>query len=589
MTPSTALPKRIFLLSQATDPADVRKILVNTALTDGWMPLVVNMNMSIFVGMIVLTAGFGALDSLVFLGVHLGLTTVAMVIFLLLQVRRQAGNDMTLGLTERLLIGNDVLLMLGWSLGISVFARPDDETRSLLLVLLLAVAGIASAALNAKTLPNLLIGRLALFGPALMMLAVLQPTLWPLLFAAMSVALAFSIGIGYAVHVQLLNEANLTLGLREASRTLGERSADLQAAAEVEKQSQDQLLREAHFRERFLHSINHDLAQPLAGLHMSLFALDKQPLDDNARTAVKTAQACLTTAKSLISDVSDQAQLQGTAPQPLMENVDLGPLLADVAAALRPVAQQKGLDLRTVPSRVSVHADPHMLGRVLRNLVHNALRYTDQGRVVLGVRPGPDTVRIVVADSGRGIAAKAQPFVFDPFFQQAGKDNGRDGHIGLGLAIVQQLTEAMGGTVSLRSTEGVGTAFTVTLNRVGHRARPQMRRALLAEDRPQMRHDMAQLLRDAGFAVTAPGKSDLPDLVGADLTVYDLVLLDFELDQGLTALDILQPCDPAVLARTIVVSDHSDPHFSTQLDDRGIRFVAKPLRAEHIADFVASI
>ena len=577
------LPDRIYLLSQAIRPAEVRAILVATALKDGWMPLVVNMNLSIFVGMIALTAGFGAIQSLVFLAIHLTLTTFAMVIYLVLQLRAQRAPSESGERTEQLLYFNDMLMMLGWGASLALFVAPLDETRSLMLVLLLSVAGIASAALNAKTLMNLMIGRFALFGPPAVFVAVAQPALWPLLLASLSVGAAISVGIGYAVHVQLLNESNLVLQSRDTAVLLED-------TARQEADAQRQLLREARLREHFLHSVTHDLSQPLAGLDMCLYTLDQQDLAAPARGPVATARTCLSTAKSLIADVAQLAALQDGGPPAQLETVALGPLIEELGIELAPVAQSRGLDLRLVPSRARALADPQMVRRVLRNLAFNALDYTPRGRVLIGVRQRGSTLGIVVADTGAGIEPSRQASVFDAF-QRGTEAAGEAPHLGLGLAIVDSLTRAMGGAVDLRSQPGRGTLVEIRLPRaLGVAKLTSGPRILLAEDRPALRAALEARLAVLGCRVTAPATAEaMRTHTGAGLAAFDGCLLDFTLAPDLTAFDLLRAAAPEVWARVLVISDHADRIVQARIAAGGARFAAKPVTERALTGWLAAL
>jgi len=581
-----ALPDRIYLLSQAKRPGEVRKILVNAALTDGWMPLIVNMNMSIFVGMIALTAGYGPVAALEFLALHLTITTLAMVIYLALQYHRTSAHGIAPAVTERLLYANDVLLMLGWGAGLALFFDPSDQSRSLMLVILLAVAGIASAALNAKTLSNLLLGRLALFGPALIFVMAQQPVLWPLLSATLVGSAAFAIGIGYAVHVQLLNESNLVLTMRDANALVSRQAQELAQSARQEQQARDQLLKEARIRESFLHSINHDLSQPLSGLDMCLYTLGRHDLPGAARAPLQAAQRSLSTAKSLIRNVSELARMQGERPAPVLGAVSASEVLGHVAQEAAALAQKKGLSLRMVPTAARVWADPDMLARVLRNLVFNAVEYTVSGRILLGVRRRGGQIGLVVADTGIGIAPEHQPRIFDAFFRPSDTAPGEQPHIGLGLAIVRELTEAMGGQVRVASVPGRGARFEVRLP-AARMPPDQAGRVLLVEDRDDLRAELAQMLADLGQAVTAPTTpAEWQALPGQDLTGYDRIVLDFSILPGLTALDILRVCPPQLRRRALVISQFEDPETRALLAQMGVPFLRKPVTPAQLSAWI---
>ncbi|SEW42658.1 Signal transduction histidine kinase [Cognatiyoonia koreensis] len=589
----TGLPDRIYLLSQAIRPAEVRQILVNTALTDGWMPLVINMNISIFVGMTALTAGFGATQSLTFLVIHLSATTAAMIVYLLLQLRRQMGRELSLDATERGLCFNDILVMCGWGLGLALFFIPQDDDRSLMLVLLMAVAGISSAALNAKTLPTLLFGRITLFGPAMFFVAWTQPILWPLLIATLMVGAAMSVGIGYAVHIQLLNEANLVLRMRDTNALLVQQSKTLERSAKQERQAQEQLLEEAQLRERFLHAINHDLSQPLSGLGMCLYTLDQSAgMPPDTRGPLNAARKCLQTAKSLIRDVTDVAQRKGERPLPKIEDIPLGPLFERIVDELNPVAEQKGLALRYVATSQAVKADVNMLRRVLRNLAFNAIDYTDSGKVLLGAKKRGETTGIIVADTGRGIPKDKHDSVFDAYFRNTAENDQDRSHVGLGLAIVRDLTQAMGGEAVLKSAPEHGSLFEIRLRRSEPTKAKQFPRkarghVLLAEDQPGLREHLSLMLRQLGYQVTAPTtEAGLRKLTDMTLTGYDRLLLDVSLLPDLTALDILRAAGKDIYGRTLVISEYADAGVRAHLSAIGVTFAQKPISRDRLATWL---
>jgi signal transduction histidine kinase len=154
------------------------------------------------------------------------------------------------------------------------------------------------------------------------------------------------------------------------------------------------------------------------------------------------------------------------------ETMDVHELLADVATSFTPQAEGAGIDLCVVANAVmplSLYGDPGRLDQVLSNLVSNALRYTPQGgRITLGAAPiytaTGEQVKIEVVDTGQGIAPEELPFIFDRFWRgdRARTHSGGAGS-GLGLAITAQLVKAHGGTITVASTPGQGTTFTVTL------------------------------------------------------------------------------------------------------------------------------
>jgi len=588
------LPQRIFLLSQAERPEEIKKSLLDSAVSDGWINLLVNINTAIFVGLIALTADFGALQSLGFLGIQLTFTVVGTIIFLFLQLRRQSNRLVGTVRTEKLLTLSDFLLMASWGFGVLLFLSPMHYDRSILTIVLLTAAGISSAALNAKLLPTLIMGRIILFLPSLVYYLNVQPPFWGLLICTLFFACAVSIGIGYAIHVQHLHEANLAFKLRETSVLLEQQSFSLERSLLLEHQAQNRILKETKLREQFLHSISHDLNQPLGALGLYLNDLENQDLPERTRASLVSAGQCLGSARTLIQSVSQLAWIEEHLPPPTLTDVPLQPLIARLVDEAATVARSKGLRLANIATSVRVRADADFLERVLRNLVHNALQYTARGRVVIGVRRrAGGLVEIVVADTGTGIPSEDQARIFEAFFQTDTAKSRQAGNVGLGLSIVHDLVSAMNGRITLKSIEGRGSMFGVILpaseNAQGDEPSKPVEgpaagitgdspgKVLLCEDRQDYRRTISAMLTSLGYTVdSAATPAELAAIDGAALAAYHVLILDFDLGNGITAFDILNRCDPDRLPAYLIISQYDDPNTIFEIKERGGRFLKKP-------------
>jgi signal transduction histidine kinase len=169
----------------------------------------------------------------------------------------------------------------------------------------------------------------------------------------------------------------------------------------------------------------------------------------------------------LLNSLLDMSKLDAGVVVPTMEEVDLGQMFDRLAEEYRIRAAEKGLEFRLVPTTLSLVSDPALLERLLRNLIENALRYTPVGRILLGCRQVDGNARIMVADTGIGIAPEHQEAVFEEFHQVANSARDRNQGLGLGLAIVRRLASLLGGRVELQSELGKGCRFTLVLPVVG--------------------------------------------------------------------------------------------------------------------------
>jgi CheY-like chemotaxis protein/anti-sigma regulatory factor (Ser/Thr protein kinase) len=151
-----------------------------------------------------------------------------------------------------------------------------------------------------------------------------------------------------------------------------------------------------------------------------------------------------------------------------MDMIALAEVFERLAFEYAPVAQQKGLALRVMSTSLYVRSDPTLLARIVRNLLANAVRYTERGRVTIGCRRRGAQVSIEVWDTGPGIPAEKFAEVFQEFAQLGNPERDRRKGLGLGLAIVERLAKLLGHGLELRSTLGKGSVFAVTVERGRH-------------------------------------------------------------------------------------------------------------------------
>lgn len=251
-----------------------------------------------------------------------------------------------------------------------------------------------------------------------------------------------------------LREANATLERRVAERT--EELAEATAAAEKANRS----------KSRFLAAAGHDMLQPLEAAEMFAGLLEREATSPRAQALLQDLGRTQQSLRHLVRSVLDVSKLEAGVVTPVMGPVAIGPLLMGVASELAPQAAAKELRLAVVPTGLWVHSDAHLLERVVRNLVSNALRYTREGGVVLGVRRRGDAVVIQIADSGEGIAPEDQERIFEAFVQVGTGGRDRSEGLGLGLSVVRGLCRLLDHRVTLWSQPGRGSVFSVECRRV---------------------------------------------------------------------------------------------------------------------------
>jgi two-component system, sensor histidine kinase len=218
-------------------------------------------------------------------------------------------------------------------------------------------------------------------------------------------------------------------------------------------------------KSRFLAVASHDLRQPLHALELFVQALEDTPLPAHANQLVSNVRRSVNSMEELFDALLDISRLDAGAVRPRVESLPLADLFERLSFEYAPVARQKGLSLSVVKTSVYVRSDPTLLARIVRNLVANAVRYTERGQVTIGCRRRGAQVRIEVWDTGPGIAPEKHALVFQEFTQLGNPDRDRRKGLGLGLAIVERLARLLGHEVELRSRVGKGSVFAVTVPR----------------------------------------------------------------------------------------------------------------------------
>lgn len=213
-------------------------------------------------------------------------------------------------------------------------------------------------------------------------------------------------------------------------------------------------------RAKFFAGANHDLRQPLQAMGIYLQILQMQT-DDRTREVVEQLDATARSISTLVEQLLEVSRIEAGNLEVKMECVRIEDLMRDLAGEFEPVAAVKGLKFSTRPLPVSVKTDPMLVGRILRNLITNAIRYTNRpgARIVLAARRlSGGRVTIGVYDQGPGIARSERRRIFEAFYRgEAGKAS--DGGFGLGLSIVSGLARRLGIGVSVGSRPGRGSVF----------------------------------------------------------------------------------------------------------------------------------
>jgi Na+/proline symporter/signal transduction histidine kinase len=380
--------------------------------------------------------------------------------------------------------------------------------------------------------------------------------------------------------------------LREVNETLEQRVAERTREAEQANLS----------KTRFLAAISHDVLQPINAARLFTSALREAAGDPGEQQRLaERVDASLRDAEELLDGLLDISRLDAGALKPELGVFRLDELLASVAAQYAPLAASRGLRFRVHGGKVSVRSDRRLLRRALQNFVANALRYTKEGRVILGVRRRGSQVEIEVWDSGPGIPPHHLAQIFEEFrrFDQPSPWGERG--LGLGLSICQRVSRMLDHPISVRSWPGRGSVFGMRVPLADTEAPSKPPRApaqggeltglkvLCLDNDREILEGMEALLGRWGVevrvaetvaAARALAESERPDVLLADFHLHD------EMD-GLGALAGLRNLCGEQTPALLVTADGSDA-VKRAARDLGIPVLTKPVKPASLRAFLAA-
>ncbi|MGZ9046317.1 MAG: response regulator, partial [Telluria sp.] len=300
--------------------------------------------------------------------------------------------------------------------------------------------------------------------------------------------------------------------LAEQALHLDQKNSALTLAQDELRARALELERASRYKSEFLANMSHELRTPLnSSLILAKLLSDNTPgnLSDEQVRFAKTIYSAGNDLLQLINDILDISKVEAGKLDLVLEEVPLRRTVENLGMVFEPLAAQKKLDFKVevdanVPGTIST--DRQRLEQVLKNLLSNAVKFTDAGAVSMHVTSGADgAVNFSVTDSGIGIAQDQHERIFDAFHQADGTTSRRFGGTGLGLSISRDLTGLLGGTLSVESTPGKGSSFTLSLPRNGAVASVPQPAALAPTAAPEAP-------RSAATAATAAAAAEAPPL-----------------------------------------------------------------------------
>ena len=497
----------------------------------------------------------------------------------------------SMGAWRAMSIGGSGLAGLIWGIGALYLDVAHGLAHQLFLVMGIVGMGAGSVYASASLMPSFF----AFFYPSILLPAGA--------FLLQSDSLHFTLGVLLLAFLAIMTPFALRLSrLMDESIRLRFENVRLIDQLRCQKEAAD----EANVaKSRFLAVASHDLRQPLHALGLFVEALQETQLATRERQVITNIRRSVDAMEELFNSLLDISRLDAGIVQPLVATIPLNMVFDRVRFEYAQIARQKRLSLQVMKTSVYVKSDPALLARLIRNLLSNALYYTDQGGVVLGCRRNGKNVRIEVWDTGKGIPADQHAEIFREFVQIGNPERDRRRGLGLGLAIVERLAKLLNHEVGLRSVLGKGSVFSITLPR-GTREEYQPEEfgaesvsfdlaqafVLVIDDEAVVQEGMAALLRkwDCDVLTAGSGAQMLAKLVTAQ-RVPDLIVSDYRLEgaeDGIQVIEMLRSEFNADIPALLVTGD-TDPDRLREAEVSGLPILHKPLNPARLRTLIVNL
>ncbi len=361
-------------------------------------------------------------------------------------------------------------------------------------------------------------------------------------------------------------------------------------------------------KSRFLAVASHDLRQPLQALYLFTGVLARKNRDPELQKYINSQKDSLRSMRELLDAFLNISKLEAGVITPNIKAFEINKLLERIQIEYQSQANTKGLIFRKVPCSAVIYSDPTLLRRIMENLISNAIRHTDSGKVLLGCRHQGTNLRIEIWDTGIGIPQDQLKLIFDEFYQLGNPAREMSKGLGLGLSIVEQLAQLLGHTLDVRSTVGKGSMFAVKVplggweaeNRTAHQTKLDSAEApltetlldnitiLLVEDDPSVLEASQWLLQSFGARVlTAQNGEEALEHAKREGGWLDVFIADYRLPENESGIELIGRiralgCNvPAIL-----MTGDTSPEVWHQAKQCRCEIINKPLNANALVTLI---
>jgi signal transduction histidine kinase/CheY-like chemotaxis protein len=448
------------------------------------------------------------------------------------------------------------MIALTWgSAGVIMFVPGDLAYQALIICVVMGLSAGAATS-NPFHPPSMFIYQIGIILPLLERLAWENDTTHWILFGMLGMFCTFVLKSA----LELIRTFEQSQRRRfENERLVGallERKREAEASRLVAEQAN-------RAKSRFLATASHDLRQPLQALRLFAEALQDTAKEKETVRLSGQINKSVSALVDMFDDLLDVSRLDAGIIEPRWQHFTLDSLLDRLYGDFAPLAQAKGLSFQlpicTEERREQgecnkvIYSDPFLLERMLRNLISNAIRYTDSGGVAVRCICAPGQIELEIADTGIGIRAETLPHIFEEHYQADNPHRDRRKGLGLGLAIVRRIEGLLGCKVQVRSEPGVGSTFSFSIPAgdaaqlvqpfvISHSQYDLSERVVaLVEDDQDIRELSLDLMEQWGCKVVA---GEYAEDVMRKLDIAglrpDLLVCDYRLPHGMTAIHVIK-------------------------------------------------
>ena len=359
-------------------------------------------------------------------------------------------------------------------------------------------------------------------------------------------------------------------------------------------------------KSRFLATASHDLRQPLQTLALLNGALRRMVIEPEPAEALAQEALAIGAMSRLLNALLDISKLESGAIKPEVTDFMVGDMFPELRNEFAGLAAAKGLRLEVEQCTDCVHSDRSLIEQVLRNLISNAIKYTQLGYVNLRCLHDSAVVRLEVLDTGIGIPAAALAHIYDEFYQVDVPTNTSRNGYGLGLSIVQRIVKLLGHKLEVRSELGKGSQFSLELPRV----RPAQARVpaaqgterlaperaisphiLLVEDDPAVCRATRLLLVVEGYRVTTAGSLAEARRQATEHPDIEVLVTDYHLTNSETGVQVIAAVRQRLAAsvRTILITGDTSSAVRDLQHDEQLRIASKPINPDELLSIIREL